>query len=128
MKRVFEFVKNIKLHVANDKIKQTERNAMRATAMENLLQVLRDAGYECGMTSEGIAVNVDNEDWGYLAFVLDIKVKDLTYDAIDEWELYAANQEQKRKEAEAKARAKASKIKADAEARARKRAEAEANK
>lgn len=117
MKNVFEFVNDLKLNVSNDKIKQTERNAIRKRAMQNLLDVMWANGIEADWTGEGIAICATNEDWGEIDFILDLKVKDLTFDYDFETENYKAEVARKEAEAKAKAEAKAEKIKRDAEAR-----------
>lgn len=114
---IFDFITDLKLQVSNDKIKQTQRNAMRKQAMENILAVLKKEGYEADFTNEGIAIRAFNEEYGEIDFILDLTAKDLSYDYDTETDFYRADQARKQAEAEQKARIKAEKIKRDMEAR-----------
>lgn len=114
---IFDFITDLKLQVSNDKIKQTQRNAMRKQAMENILAVLKEQGYEADFTNEGIAIRAFNEEYGEIDFILDLTAKDLSYDYDTETDFYRADQARKQAEAEQKARIKAEKIKRDMETR-----------
>ena len=72
---MFNNVSNAKVRMNGDKMHQVDRNKLRADIMAEIMQVLRNAGVECGMVREGVAVNVAHEDLGCINFVIDVKMK-----------------------------------------------------
>lgn len=124
---MFNNVSNAKVRMNGDKMHQVDRNKLRADIMAEIMQVLRNAGVECGMVREGVAVNVAHEDLGCINFVVDVKMKNLDFDYDFEVEDYQAEQDAKAAKAKEQAELKAAKIKADAERRAKVQAEKDEN-
>jgi hypothetical protein len=119
---MFNTVSNAKVRMNGDKMHQVDRNKLRADIMAEIMQVLQNAGVECAVIREGVAVNVAHDDLGCINFVVDVKMKNADFDYDFEVEDYQAEQK-----AKAQAEAKAAKIKADAERRAKAQAEKEQN-
>lgn len=114
-------------------IQQTQRNLLRKNLLnalgENLKGILEpDSVANVHFTSEGIAVEFENpsidntEGNGFISFVIDLKMKDLLYDALVEEEAYETEQAEKAQKAQKAAEAKKAKIAADAAKRATKEA------
>ena len=122
---MFQNVSNAKVRMNGDKMHQVDRNKLRAEIIAEVMQMLASAGVDCGLTREGLAVNVAHDDLGCINFVVDVKMKNLDYDFDFEVEDYQAEQNAKAEKAKAQAEAKAAKIKADAERRAKAQAEKE---
>lgn len=90
------------LRDSNGKFNQTDRNNLRATLMESLRDDL--GGY---MTSDGIVLEVEHEEWGSVYVEVNLKMKDPEYDitaAVQEYQEKVAKAEAKRIAAETKAR------------------------
>lgn len=111
-------------------IQQTQRNNLRKQLMKGLENTIRalvedeEGGNVANVhiTSEGIVVEVENtsisniEDGnGFISFVIDIKMKDLLYDALSEADAYEAECAEKAQKAQ---EAKQAKIAADKARRA----------
>jgi len=124
---MFQNVSNAKVRMNGDKMHQVDRNKLRAEIMAEVMQVLQNAGVECGMVREGVAVNIPHEDLGCINFVVDVKMKNADFDFDFEVEDFQAEQNAKAEKAKAQAEAKAAKIKADAERRAKAQAEKNEN-
>lgn len=124
---MFQNVSNAKVRMNGDKMHQVDRNKLRAEIMAEVMQVLQNAGVECGMVREGVAVNVAHEDLGCINFVVDVKMKNADFDFDFEVEDFQAEQNAKAEKAKAQAEAKAAKIKADAERRVKAQAEKNEN-
>lgn len=122
---MFQNVSNAKVRMNGDKMHQVDRNKLRADIMVEIMQVLQNAGVECDVIREGVAVNVAHDDLGCINFVVDVKMKNADFDYDFEVEDYQAEQNAKAEKAKAQAEAKAAKIKADAERRAKAQAEKE---
>lgn len=122
---MFKNVSNAKVRMNGDKMHQVDRNKLRADIMAEIMQVLQNAGVECAVIREGVAVNVAHDDLGCINFVVDVKMKNADFDYDFEVEDYQAEQNAKAEKAKAQAEAKAAKIKADAERRAKAQAEKE---
>lgn len=112
MEKLVKFVDsvaNANYEVANDKIKQTQRNAIKKEALDTLLETLQTAGLGVFRNDDGVVIAIDGVRHDiYLA--LDIVVKNLDYDlelANDEYALKL----EKQAEREAKAKALAEKRK-----------------
>lgn len=118
-------------------IQQTQRNNLRKQLMKGLENTIRSLveDEEDGnvanvhVTSEGIVVEVENasisnvEDGnGFISFVIDIKMKDLLYDALTEADAYEAEVKEKAEKAKKAQEAKQAKIAADKARRAAKEA------
>lgn len=114
-------------------IQQTERNKVRRGLVNALAETLKTllTDEENGnvanvyLTSEGVAIEVENESVGkvdgnngFISFIVDIKMKDLLYDAMTEEEAYATDIAEKEAKAKQAAEAKAAKIAKAKQARA----------
>lgn len=114
-------------------IQQTQRNNLRKQLMKGLENTIRalvedeEGGNVANIhiTSEGIVVEVENasisnvEDGnGFISFVIDIKMKDLLYDALTEADAYEAEVKEKAEKAKKAQEAKQAKIAADKARRA----------
>lgn len=114
-------------------IQQTQRNNLRKQLMKGLENTIRslvedEEGNNVAnihITSEGIVVEVENasisnvEDGnGFISFVIDIKMKDLLYDALTEADAYEAECAEKAAKAKKAQEAKQAKIAADKARRA----------
>ena len=106
-------------------IQQTERNKVRRGLVNALAETLKTLLTEeengnvanVYLTSEGVAIEVENESVGkvegnngFVSFIVDIKMKDLLYDAMTEEEAYATDIAEKEAKAKQAAEAKAAKI------------------
>lgn len=115
-------------------IQQTERNKIRRGLVNALAETLKTllTDEENGnvanvyLTSEGVAIEVENESVGkvegnngFVSFIVDIKMKDLLYDAMTEEEAYATDIAEKEAKAKQAAEAKAAKIAKAKQARAK---------
>lgn len=115
-------------------IQQTERNKVRRGLVNALAETLKTllTDEENGnvanvyLTSEGVAIEVENESVGkvegnngFVSFIVDIKMKDLLYDAMTEEEAYATDIAEKEAKAKQAAEAKAAKIAKAKQARAK---------
>lgn len=115
-------------------IQQTERNKVRRGLVNALAETLKTllTDEENGnvanvyLTSEGVAIEVENESVGkvegnngFVSFIVDIKMKDLLYDAMTEEEAYATDIAEKEAKAQKAAEAKAAKIAKAKQARAK---------
>ena len=118
-------------------IQQTQRNNLRKQLMKGLENTIRalvedeEGGNVANIhiTAEGIVVEVENasisniEDGnGFISFVIDIKMKDLLYDALSEADAYEAECVEKAQKAKKAQEAKQAKIAADKARRAAKEA------
>ena len=89
------------LRDSNGKFNQTDRNNLRAVLMDALRDDL--GGY---MTSDGIVLEVEHEEWGSVYVEVNLKMKDTEYDIV------AAVNEHQEKVDKAAAKRKAAEIKA----------------
>jgi len=83
MKNLSSFAAAIKSKVfkmSGDKINQTERNATKSAALEAITTDLFAAGLTAVRTSDGIVLEIENDDLGSIFFELDIKVKGSDFD------------------------------------------------
>lgn len=114
---------------SNDKIKQNVRNDLKreimATLEKELKDNLADGLIQVAMTSNGVGVQLDNENVGFISFEIDLKIKDLDYDLQYENESYISVLEEKEMAKAEREKAKQEKIKADEE---RRKAKAELKK
>jgi hypothetical protein len=94
-----------KFEVSKDKIKQTQRNALKSDLLEALSSDLATSIEVVGRSKEGIIIAIPNDIEGSIYAVVDVVLKNLDFDPqimLDEYEEAQA-------EKEAKARAVASK-------------------
>jgi hypothetical protein len=83
MKNLSSFAATIKSKVfkmSGDKINQTERNTTKSDALEAITTDLFAAGLNAVRTTEGIVLEVPNDELGSIFFELDIKVKSADFD------------------------------------------------
>ena len=120
---MFQNVSNAKVRMNGDKMHQVDRNKLRADIMAEIMQVLQNAGVECAVIREGVAVNVAHDDLGCINFVVDVKMKNADFDYDFEVEDYQAEQNAKAEKAKAQAEAQAKAEKEKAEAEHRKKVE-----
>jgi hypothetical protein len=94
-----------KFTVSKDKIKQTERNALKSDILEALSSDLADSIEVVGRSKEGIVIALPNEMEGSIYAVVDVVLKNLDFDP----EILISEYETAKAEKEAKARALAQK-------------------
>jgi hypothetical protein len=83
MKNLSSFAAAVKSKVfkmSGDKINQTERNATKSAALEAITTDLFAAGLTAVRTSDGIVIEIANDELGSIFFELDIKVKGSDFD------------------------------------------------
>lgn len=90
-------------------IQQTEGRELKKTLMQELISnIAATYDVEVGMTDEGLAIAIPNEEEGSIYITLDIKVKPLDYDmdtaVMDYSSKQAQKEEAKKKKSEDKAK------------------------
>lgn len=109
LSQLVQATKTQKFSVSKDKIKQTERNALKSDILNALQSDLENGVSVVGRAKEGIIIALHNDDEGAIYGVLDVVIKDFTYEPdllIDEYEaLQAEKAEKARRQAEKRARA-----------------------
>lgn len=91
--------------IANDKIKQTERNLLKSQLLDSIFQDLEADGFEVSRTGDGVILTLEPKNTTVYVAV-DVVVKNLDYDlttAINEYDLKMEKQAER--EAERLARA-----------------------
>jgi len=89
-----------KFSVSKDKIKQTERNALKSDILEALSSDLETSIEVVGRSKEGIIIALPNEIEGSIYAVVDVVLKNLDFEPevlIDEYEKAKAEKEAKAK-------------------------------
>ena len=66
--------------LSGEKINQTERNAFKAQVLESLAVDLFSAGMTAVRTSDGIVLEIENDELGSIYLELDVKVKNTDFD------------------------------------------------
>jgi hypothetical protein len=66
--------------LSGEKINQTERNAFKAEVLESLATDLFSAGMTAVRTSDGIVLEIENDELGNIYLELDVKVKNTDFD------------------------------------------------
>lgn len=66
--------------LSGEKINQTERNAFKAQVLESLATDLFAAGMTAVRTSDGIVLEIENDELGSIYLELDVKVKNTDFD------------------------------------------------
>ena len=87
-----------KFSVSKDKIKQTERNALKSDILEALSSDLADSIEVVGRSKEGVIIALPNEMEGSIYGVVDVVLKNLDFDPeilISEYEMAKAEKERK---------------------------------
>lgn len=98
---LLEQVKETKYTVANDKMKQTERNELKRQLVDAVAEKLSEDIQIVGMSKKGVIVAVENDVEGAIYATVDVVVKGLDYDPAEDLEDYEIA-EAKRIEREAK--------------------------
>ena len=91
-------------------IHQTDRNQLKADFMKEVADLLAEVA-EVKIVADGIGIELENETFGSVVFVVNGVVKGTDFDLETEAKIFADETEQKRLNAEAKAKAKATKVK-----------------
>ena len=91
-------------------LKQNVRNAFRADFIEELKNVLENAGFSVAITEDGVGIEIPNEELGSIPVVVSATVKDLAYDIAEAHEEYMEKQAEKVRKAEEAERLKAQKL------------------
>ena len=118
------------LTISGKNIKQNERNTLKASIMEAFSAHLNDmfSGsdvLEVGVTTDGVAVNIQNESIGSLVVVFNATIKNLEYDFDFEKEEYEKETNEKALKKGERLEKKEKKIKETAEKQERKMKEKE---
>lgn len=118
------------LTISGKNIKQNERNTLKASIMETFAAHLGElfSGsdvLEVGVTTDGVAVNIQNESIGSLVVVFNATIKNLEYDFDFEKEEYEKETNEKALKKAERLAAKEKKIKETAETKERKMKEKE---
>jgi hypothetical protein len=69
------------LKVSNEKINQTQRNALKAEFMTSLVEMFKEQGIELYRTSNGLVLKIEGKEHD-LHFEIDAVVKGLDFDLI----------------------------------------------
>ena len=120
MERFFETIKSADLKQSGAKINQTQRNALNSELKDILADFFKQ--YESDSVNiervkNGVAISVENKKLGFISMELNIIIKDLDYDILNESENYQFELAEKRVKLEEQAKAKAEKIAKDKEKR-----------
>lgn len=81
MKNFIEKVGEMSLKVANEKINQTQRNALKGEFLESLVSMFQEQGIELHRTSNGLVLKIEGKEHD-IHFEIDAVVKNLDYDLI----------------------------------------------
>lgn len=115
MKTFIENLATRKLRIATNgvDIHQTDRNTLRAEALQELLKTLEDAGLEPLQTADGVGVEVElaTDQPERLTLVFGITVKNSDYDLVHESTVYQEKLEETAKAKAEKEAKKATKVK-----------------
>ncbi|MFW6046976.1 MAG: hypothetical protein ACOCP4_04235 [Candidatus Woesearchaeota archaeon] len=114
-KRVIDQIRTKSITVKGDKMKQTERNEIKAMIVEAIAQDIAETGVQVMQVERGHAVVIPHEVEGAVVTVFDSVVKQFDYDPYFEHEEYEKTQEAKRE----RARKRAEKRKEDEARRAK---------
>lgn len=112
MKQLFELNEKVasrKFEVANDKIKQTERNTLKKEFLDTLKETFGNAGFDVERTADGVVLVLQAENTPvYIA--VDAVIKNLDYDLdfeVSEYGLKLEKQAEREKARAEKAKANA---------------------
>lgn len=103
LKRVAEQIKTMKLTLNGVKLKQTERNDLKAKLVDAIAEDIAEAGLEVLEVAQGKAIVLENDQEGNVVTVFDSVIKNFDYDAYDEAEAYRVEREEKAKKARERA-------------------------
>ena len=96
--QLVQATKKTKFEVSKDKIKQTQRNALKSDLLEALSSDLADSIEVVGRSKEGIIIAIPNDIEGSIYAVVDVVLKNLDFDPqimLDEYENAQAEKEAK---------------------------------
>ena len=79
LQSVVASIKSKVFKMSGDKINQTERNAFKSEVLASLLADLGSVG-SVSRTSDGIVLEVENDELGVIYLEFDVKVKDTSFD------------------------------------------------
>jgi hypothetical protein len=79
LQSVVAAIKSKVFKMSGDKINQTERNAFKSDVLASLLSDLASVG-SVSRTSDGIVLEVENDELGVVYLEFDVKVKDTSFD------------------------------------------------
>lgn len=96
--------------LSGEKINQTERNAFKASALESISTDLSASGIVLHRTTEGLVLEIPNDELGVIYMGLDLKVKDTSFDIDEATADYVAKQEAAKARVEAAAKRKAQRL------------------
>ena len=116
------------ISISGKNIKQNERNLLKSDFMKALINDLQENSFDLldvGMTTDGIALNIQNEEIGSFVITLNATFKSLEYDFDFEVETYSNELKEKEEKKKQKEEEKQKKIKETEEMRAKKKAEKE---
>ena len=98
LQTLVQATKKTKFDVSKDKIKQTQRNALKSDLLEALSSDLADNIEVVGRSKEGIIIAIPNDIEGSIYAVVDVVLKNLDFDPevlIDEYSQAQADKEAK---------------------------------
>ena len=128
LKNYIESVNSLPITISGKNIKQNERNALKADFINALFSELKNAEsdlMDIGMTTDGIALNIQNQEIGSFVIVLNATIKNLEYDFDFEVEEHAKETVEKQEKKQKKEEEKKKKIEETERMRAKKKAEKE---
>lgn len=79
LQSVVAAIKSKVFKMSGDKINQTERNAFKSEVLASLLSDLGSVG-SVSRTSDGIVLEVENDELGVVYLEFDVKIKDVSFD------------------------------------------------
>jgi ribosome-associated translation inhibitor RaiA len=89
MENFIKKVETMNLKVVNDKINQTQRNAIKSDFIENLIKMFADKGLELHKTTDGLILKVEGKEHD-IHIALDPVVKGLEFDLVNSIDEYGA--------------------------------------
>jgi hypothetical protein len=79
LQSVVAAIKSKVFKMSGDKMNQTERNSFKSDVLASLLSDLASVG-SVSRTSDGIVLEVENDELGVIHLEFDVKVKDTSFD------------------------------------------------
>jgi hypothetical protein len=109
MEKFITKVGEMSLKVTNEKINQTQRNALKGEFLNSLVEMFKEHNIELHRTSSGLVLKIEGKEHD-LHFELDAVVKGLDYDLIANVDEYNALVETRTEKANELAEKKAKRI------------------
>jgi len=109
MEKFIAKVEEMTLKVSNEKINQTQRNALKAEFMTSLVEMFKEHNIELHRTSNGLVLKVEGKEHD-LHFEIDAVVKGLDFDLVASVDEYNALVEDRQERANELAQKKAKRI------------------